>query len=216
MVSAPLIVLLYDRTFLAGSFREAWRTARRILPGLGRHVVVAGLAGDLCGQPRRLGRFWRGNKLVGIPLHAIRRDRPLPAVVRVAPSTGAGLRHRHCAWRFGDPALCDRTRVARGGHGRGVVAVAESRFSGGVVLCHLGADFQCRSGGDADGCGTSDVPAAGGGADGFGGWRRCFGSAAGASAEDFTAPIAGCEHFPGDVCGGRVGNRHFPTQCNLP
>ena len=25
MVSAPLIVLLYDRTFLAGSFREAWR-----------------------------------------------------------------------------------------------------------------------------------------------------------------------------------------------
>ena len=25
MVSAPLIVLLYDRTFVAGSFREAWR-----------------------------------------------------------------------------------------------------------------------------------------------------------------------------------------------
>ena len=25
MVSAPLIVLLYDRAFLAGSFREAWR-----------------------------------------------------------------------------------------------------------------------------------------------------------------------------------------------
>ena len=25
MVSAPLVVLLYDRTFLAGSFREAWR-----------------------------------------------------------------------------------------------------------------------------------------------------------------------------------------------
>src|SRR5580658_2658291 len=29
MVSAPLIVLLYDRTFLAGSFREAWRLRRR-------------------------------------------------------------------------------------------------------------------------------------------------------------------------------------------
>src|SRR5580658_8634783 len=29
MVSAPLIVLLYDRTFIAGSFREAWRLRRR-------------------------------------------------------------------------------------------------------------------------------------------------------------------------------------------
>ena len=29
MVSAPLIVLLYDRTFVAGSFREAWRLRRR-------------------------------------------------------------------------------------------------------------------------------------------------------------------------------------------
>jgi Flp pilus assembly protein TadD len=28
MVSAPLIVLLYDRTFVAGSFREAWRSRR--------------------------------------------------------------------------------------------------------------------------------------------------------------------------------------------
>ncbi len=30
MVSAPLIVLLYDRTFIAGSFREAWRRRRRV------------------------------------------------------------------------------------------------------------------------------------------------------------------------------------------
>ena len=35
MVSAPLIVLLYDRTFVAGSFREAWR--RR----WGLHVALA-------------------------------------------------------------------------------------------------------------------------------------------------------------------------------
>jgi tetratricopeptide (TPR) repeat protein len=34
MVSAPLIVLLYDRTFLAGSFAEAWRQRRRIYLGL--------------------------------------------------------------------------------------------------------------------------------------------------------------------------------------
>jgi protein O-mannosyl-transferase len=30
MVSAPLIVLLYDRTFIAGTFREAWRRRGRI------------------------------------------------------------------------------------------------------------------------------------------------------------------------------------------
>jgi tetratricopeptide (TPR) repeat protein len=35
MVSAPLIVLLYDRTFLAGSFREAWRQRWKL------HVALA-------------------------------------------------------------------------------------------------------------------------------------------------------------------------------
>ena len=30
MVSAPLMVLLYDRTFLSGSFKEAWRQRRRL------------------------------------------------------------------------------------------------------------------------------------------------------------------------------------------
>ena len=34
MASAPLIVLLYDRTFLAGSFAEAWRRRWRIHAGL--------------------------------------------------------------------------------------------------------------------------------------------------------------------------------------
>lgn len=34
MASAPLIVFLYDRTFVAGSFREAWRQRRRLYAGL--------------------------------------------------------------------------------------------------------------------------------------------------------------------------------------
>ena len=34
MVSAPLIVLFYDRTFLAGSFREAWRRRGKVYAGL--------------------------------------------------------------------------------------------------------------------------------------------------------------------------------------
>jgi tetratricopeptide (TPR) repeat protein len=35
MVTAPLMVLLYDRTFVAGSFREAWRTRGRFYAVLG-------------------------------------------------------------------------------------------------------------------------------------------------------------------------------------
>jgi tetratricopeptide (TPR) repeat protein len=34
MVTAPLLVLLYDRTFLAGSFRQAWRQRRGLYLGL--------------------------------------------------------------------------------------------------------------------------------------------------------------------------------------
>jgi tetratricopeptide (TPR) repeat protein len=34
MVSAPIVVLLYDRTFLAGSFGEAWRRRRMVYLGL--------------------------------------------------------------------------------------------------------------------------------------------------------------------------------------
>ena len=34
MVSAPLIVLLYDRVFLASSFRELWQRRRGLYVGL--------------------------------------------------------------------------------------------------------------------------------------------------------------------------------------
>jgi len=40
MVSAPLLVLLYDRTFLAGSFREAWSLRSRVYIGLAATWVI--------------------------------------------------------------------------------------------------------------------------------------------------------------------------------
>ena len=40
MVSAPLIVLLYDRTFLAGSLAEAWRLRRRVYAALAATWLV--------------------------------------------------------------------------------------------------------------------------------------------------------------------------------
>ena len=42
MVSAPLIVLLYDRTFVAGSFREAWRQRRGLYAGLAGSWLLLG------------------------------------------------------------------------------------------------------------------------------------------------------------------------------
>ncbi len=42
MVSAPLIVLLYDRTFLTGSFTEAWRRRWRLYLGLAGTWILLG------------------------------------------------------------------------------------------------------------------------------------------------------------------------------
>ena len=42
MVSAPLMVLLYDRTFVAGSFREAWRQRRGLYAGLAASWLLLG------------------------------------------------------------------------------------------------------------------------------------------------------------------------------
>jgi tetratricopeptide (TPR) repeat protein len=42
MVSAPVIVLLYDRTFVSGSFREAWARRRRVYAGLSATWILLG------------------------------------------------------------------------------------------------------------------------------------------------------------------------------
>jgi Flp pilus assembly protein TadD len=51
MVSAPLLVLLYDRTFVAGTFREALRRRRALYVGLASSwlllaAIVAGMGGN--------------------------------------------------------------------------------------------------------------------------------------------------------------------------
>jgi tetratricopeptide (TPR) repeat protein len=48
VVSAPLLVLLYDRTFVSGSFREAWRRHRWLYFGLAIPLLM--LAGRLAAQ----------------------------------------------------------------------------------------------------------------------------------------------------------------------
>jgi len=53
MVSAPLIVLLYDRTFVAGSFRSAWQRRRVLYVGLGCAWLL--LAALMIGSQQRGG-----------------------------------------------------------------------------------------------------------------------------------------------------------------
>jgi tetratricopeptide (TPR) repeat protein len=53
MVSAPVIVLLYDRTFLSGSFGAAWRRNRAVYLGLAASWVV--LAAEILGAHGRGG-----------------------------------------------------------------------------------------------------------------------------------------------------------------
>jgi tetratricopeptide (TPR) repeat protein len=51
MVSAPLVVLLYDRTFVAGTFREAWRRRRGYYLGLAATwLLLAALLAEGAGR----------------------------------------------------------------------------------------------------------------------------------------------------------------------
>ncbi len=51
MVSAPVMVLLYDRTFVAGSFREAWRRRQRVYLGLAATwLLLGGLVASVGGN----------------------------------------------------------------------------------------------------------------------------------------------------------------------
>ena len=64
MISAPLLVMLYDRTFLSGSFREAWRRRWALYLGLAVTWVLLGFIlafGQLpatAANAQRLGLHW--------------------------------------------------------------------------------------------------------------------------------------------------------------
>jgi protein O-mannosyl-transferase len=69
MVSAPLLVLLYDRTFVAGTFRAAWRRRRGLYLGLAATwlplaALVAGTGGNRGGTAGfGIGVTWWGYEL---------------------------------------------------------------------------------------------------------------------------------------------------------
>jgi len=79
MVSAPLMVLLYDRTFVSGSLREAWRRRRPLYLGLAGTWVLLGFLldvslGNALTSARSRGDIWWKYLLTepGAVLHYLR------------------------------------------------------------------------------------------------------------------------------------------------
>jgi tetratricopeptide (TPR) repeat protein len=81
MVSAPLIVLLYDRTFVSGSFREAWIRRRRLYLGLAATWIL--LAWLVAGEAGRGGTAGFGAG-VSWPAYALTQCRAIPHYLRLA------------------------------------------------------------------------------------------------------------------------------------
>ena len=108
MVSAPLVVLLYDRMFVAGSFRDAWKRRWRLYAGLAGTWV---LLGYLVANSEHPGghRWLRGrHRLVGVRVDAVPGCRALsetvgvalPAHIRLRDSARSGTRCRPCPMRW--------------------------------------------------------------------------------------------------------------------
>jgi tetratricopeptide (TPR) repeat protein len=82
MVSAPVLVLLYDRTFVSGSFREAWRRHGRLLLALAASWILLG-ALVAAGGGNRGGTIGLG---VGTPWwsYALTQPRAIATYLRLA------------------------------------------------------------------------------------------------------------------------------------
>ncbi len=117
MVTAPVIVLLYDRTFIAGSFGEAWRRRRGVLPRIGPDLDPVDLPRHGNRRPRRHSGDERRCLHHELLADAVSRDDALPRPGDLAGASCLRLWHpaggvralgiaRHC--------LC---RSAGGGNG---------------------------------------------------------------------------------------------------
>ena len=83
MATAPIVVLLYDRAFLSGTFRETFRRRGRALSGAGGDLGRA-RRDDASGQGGRRRGLRAGCGAMGIRAHAAGRHSALPAAELLA------------------------------------------------------------------------------------------------------------------------------------
>jgi hypothetical protein len=143
MVTAPLMVLVYDRVFLYPSLGAAIRERRALYIGLAATWAV--LAALMLGQPRTSGGVCRRRVVVDVFPQPAPDDRALPVADALAASAGRGLRPAACAHsRRRDRARPDPAG-ARGGDGAGAAPPARAGIPGRVVLRDARADIEHRA-----------------------------------------------------------------------
>ena len=164
-VSAPLMVLLYDRIFLSASWGDVFRRRKSLYAGLAcTWILVIVLL-----PPRgRHGRIRARPTCDSVRLGAVRRGRPLSAALLLAAPADRGLRILHSANGRANRALCAADGGTLGCHRRRVSPPAVARFLGGVVLCDSGAQFERGAAFPTDSSRKTDVSAVGCGGDGRG------------------------------------------------
>jgi tetratricopeptide (TPR) repeat protein len=82
MASAPLLVLLYDRTFVSGSFAEAWARHKRVFFALGGTWLLLGLLMGASGGNR--GRSVGFGLGISAPDHVLTQIRAVAIYLRLA------------------------------------------------------------------------------------------------------------------------------------
>ena len=188
MATAPVIVLLYDRTFLAGSFREALRRRYGLYLALAATWGVVVATVDLDRIPRRNDWLCRAEvHLVVVPVDAARRNYSLPSPGDLADETLLGLRLARGAER-------GRGRFYRGSWSLGLLGLTVWAlvkrpawgFLGGLVLRDPCAHVELRAH-PGRGFRAPHVFVAGGGGGGLGGWWMVGGPVVGAPQADFAA-----------------------------
>ncbi len=220
MVSAPLIVLLYDRTFLAGSFREAWRrrwgyylALAATWPLLAWLVAQTGLLQQNYGQARMIYMHSHCGPTClrepGVIAHYLRQvfwpsglclDYGWPAAATAGDRASSG-----------DP--CGRPA---GPDGLGSSETADLGVPGRVVLPDPCADLELSALAGGRGFRAPHVPAAGGGAERRGGRRMPDSAMAGAPRQNSAGGDARAGGLHGGPRRNRTRDRHFPAKRELP
>jgi len=198
IVTAPVMVLLYDRTFVAGSFREAWRQRWRYYLGLaGTWLLLARLMTGLTQRGRWVRR--RGAVVeLRVDLVPIRWAVPQIGILAASPHLRLWHECHCCSACDRNPTLCGASRRIVGGHGNCALALAGGWVCRGVALFDPRPDIQRGSRNPIAHGRTPHVFAVGG--------NCCSGGAWASPMDGTTQPDLVCRH-----CGG-TGLPYHPSK----
>ena len=210
-VSIPIVILLYDRAFLAGSFREALRRRWAMYAGFAAAWVAFAVLFAFSGNRSAWAGYALPVSWFEYAPEPVRRDPALPAALVLAPPARVGLRLAGGSNRGRDPAGRGGHRRPGGGHGLCACPLAEVGFSGGVVLSDPGPHVQHHAAGRS-GLRTSHVSAAGGDDDRRGPGRISRGPMAHPPRDHFAGEVAGDRRCSRDVHMYRAGRPHLSAE----